>query len=103
MKKLYTFVVLVMVAAPAFAWNDMGHMVAARLAWQSLSVDQRSRAVTILKAHPHYEEFLAADRATGFSEDEWVFLRAATWSDWVRNHHKGEYHHPTWHYIDRPN
>jgi hypothetical protein len=89
-------------AAPAYPWNNTGHMVAARLAWKALDDDQRSRAATILKAHPHFEEFLAADRPGGFSEDEWVFLRAATWPDWVRSHHTDEYHHATWHFINYP-
>src|SRR5262249_54421446 len=84
----------------AYAWNNTGHMVAARIAWQQLTPDQRNKALAILKQHPHYDEFLAADRPNGFSEDEWVFLRAATWSDWVRNHHKQDYHTGTWHYIN---
>jgi hypothetical protein len=29
-------------------------------------------------------------------------MRAATWSDWVRKHHTGEYHHARWHYINYP-
>jgi hypothetical protein len=88
--------------APAYPWNNTGHMVAARLAWEQLDESQRSRAIKILKKHPQYEEFLSADRPDGFTEAEWVFLRAATWPDWVRSHHKAEYHHPTWHYINYP-
>jgi hypothetical protein len=56
----------------------------------------------ILKQHPHYDEFLSAKRPDGISEEEWVFLRAATWPDWVRKHHKGHYDRPTWHYINYP-
>jgi hypothetical protein len=102
MNKLAAFVVLLAVSSPAVAWNDKGHMVTARLAWQKLSEEQRASVLAILRKHPHYEEFLAAKRPEGFSEDEWVFMRAATWADWVRSHHKNEYHHGTWHYIDYP-
>jgi hypothetical protein len=102
MKKALSVVVLLAVSTPAYSWNNTGHMVAARLAWQKLDADQRSKAIEILKKHPHYDEFLSADRPQGFTEEEWVFLRAATWSDWVRNHHKEEYHHATWHYINYP-
>jgi hypothetical protein len=100
---LVVSVVLLLSLAPqAWAWNDKGHMVVARLAWNKLSKDDRARAIEILRRHPHYAEYLSADKPDGFEEDEWVFLRAATWSDWVRRHHKNEYDHPTWHYIDYP-
>jgi hypothetical protein len=95
-------VVFLLVPAPAQAWNDKGHMVVARLAWQKLSEKERAKAIEILRRHPHYAEYLSAGRPEGFDEDEWVFLRAATWADWVRGHHKDEFNHPTWHYIDYP-
>ena len=59
-------------------------------------------AIKVLSAHPHYQEFLAADQPGNMPEDEWVFLRAATWSDWIRNHHAKEFSHPNWHFIDLP-
>jgi hypothetical protein len=102
MRKALAVVVMLAMCAPAFAWNNTGHMVAARLAWLKLKPGERSKVVEILKKHPHYDEFLAADRPNGFTEEEWVFLRAATWSDWVRNHHKKQYHHASWHYINYP-
>ena len=52
-----------------------------------------------LGRHPHYEEFLAADLPEGANVDEWVFMRAAFWPDWIRNHHADEFNKPTWHYI----
>src|SRR5262249_20661753 len=88
MRKAVALTLLFAVSTPALAWNDKGQMVTARLAWKKLSDDQRSNVHEILKNHPHYGEFLAAKRPDGFSEEEWVFMRAATWSDWVRNHHK---------------
>jgi hypothetical protein len=102
MKKALSLLVLFVVCMPAYSWNNTGHMVAARLAWQKLTEAQKDKAVQLLKKHPHYEEFLSADRPNGFTEPEWVFLRAATWPDWVRSHHTKEYHHPTWHYINYP-
>jgi hypothetical protein len=102
MKKVLAIVVLLTVSAPAYCWNNTGHMVAARLAWLKVDPAQRAKVIDILKKHPHYEEFLSADKPNGFTEEEWVFLRAATWSDWVRNHHTQEYHHPTWHFINYP-
>jgi hypothetical protein len=86
----------------AFAWNDKGHMVVAQLAYEKLSPSQRDTIFEILKKHPHYKEFLIAEKPDNIAEAQWVFWRAATWSDWVRTHHKAEYHKGTWHYVDYP-
>jgi hypothetical protein len=102
MKKAVSLVLLLVLSTPSYSWNNTGHMVSARLAWQKLDQGQKNKAIEILKKHPHYDEFLSADRSGGFTEAEWVFLRAATWPDWVRNHHQDEYHHGTWHYINYP-
>jgi hypothetical protein len=75
-------------------------MVTAHLTWRQLSPEQRDQIVAILKKHPHYEEYLAAHRPDGFSENEWVFMRASTWADWVRG--RQQFDHPTWHYINYP-
>jgi len=104
MKKLLALALLFAVTAPALAWNDRGHMVVARLAWKKLNDCQRARVVALLRKHPHYKEYLAAGRPEGFSEDEWVFLRGATWSDWVgtQSDLKREFAHPAWHFINYP-
>jgi hypothetical protein len=102
MKNALSLVVVFALSTPVYSWNNTGHMVAARLAWQKLNQDQKDKAVQILKRHPHYDEFLSTDRPNGFTEPEWVFLRAATWPDWVRNHYKKDYHHATWHYVNYP-
>ena len=56
----------------------------------------------MLKKHPHYDEFLIAGKLDGFTDYEWAFMRAATWSDWVRSHRREQFDHPTWHYINYP-
>jgi S1/P1 Nuclease len=102
MKNLVALVVVVVFSTPAFAWNEKGHLVTARLAWRQLTEEQRGKVTALLKKHPHFEEFLIAKKPEGFSEDEWAFMKAATWADWVRSHHKDQYDHPTWHYINYP-
>jgi imidazolonepropionase-like amidohydrolase len=102
MNKLLALVFLFALTPPAFGWNEKGHLVTARLAWRQLTEAQRARVTALLKKHPHYEEFLLARKAEGFSEDEWAFLRAATWADWVRSHHREQFDRPTWHYINHP-
>jgi hypothetical protein len=90
--------------ALASAWNDKGHMVIARLAWKELTAAERTKAIRILGKHPHYQEFLAAKRPDSIPLDEWVFMRAATWPDWVRRGpaDRRRYHMDTAHYIDYP-
>jgi hypothetical protein len=101
-------------AAPAraLAWHSAGHMAIARIAYQELDDKEKKRIAQILKAHPHYKIFLAAERPEGASEHEWAFLRAAVWPDWVRPPSKKngpdpeaeerarKYHRGPWHYIN---
>jgi hypothetical protein len=101
-KKLLALVFIFVVSTPALGWNEKGHLVTARLAWRQLTEGQRVRVSAVLKKHPHYEEYLSARKPDGFTEDEWAFLRAATWADWVRSHHREQFDHPTWHYINYP-
>lgn len=95
-------------AAPAYAWNHTGHMAVALLAYRKLTPQERAAAQALLRVHPHYDRYLAAERPREFSEEEWVFLRAATWPDWVRGsrqhpeHDLHQYHHAAWHYINKP-
>jgi hypothetical protein len=100
MKKLTACLLLLALSSTASAWNEKGHLITARLAWRQLTDPQRAQVVAILKKHPHFEEYLATRRPEGFSEDEWVFMRASTWADWVRG--RAPYDHPTWHYINHP-
>jgi hypothetical protein len=81
------------------AWNEKGHMVVAKLAWLQLTPEQRATAAKFLKAHPHYDEFLSAERPEVADADEWAFMRASYWPDWARNHHAEEFNHPEWHYF----
>ena len=99
---------LVFSAAPAYAWNHTGHMAVALLAYRKLTRQERAAVHAMFQAHPHYQRYLAADRPREIPEDEWVFLRAATWPDWVRGsrqhpeHDLHQYHHAAWHYINKP-
>lgn len=79
-------------------------MVVARLAWKELSPSDRAKIVQFLTRHPHYEEYLKKNRPDNITEDEWVFMRAATWADWVRGgpEVRRKYNQPTWHYVNLP-
>ncbi len=103
-----------LIPSPAAAWHKEGHMLVARVAWQQLTDSERANFTKILKAHPHYDIYLAANRPKDLPEPEWVFVRAATWSDWVRgpsgnglskdesNQIKTKFNKPNWHFVDLP-
>jgi S1/P1 Nuclease len=76
--------VLFMTATPAGAWNGVGHLMVAKVTYDCLDEKQRHQAHELLKHHPHYTTYLIKNRPTGASEEEWAFLRASTWPDYVR-------------------
>jgi len=110
--RVFAFVALLvlLVTAPARAWNSTGHMAIAELAWRRLSHTERTAATALLREHPHYALLLATNMPPGVSDtNEWVFLRAATWPDLVRPTRTGsppkpkfitEYHRADWHYTN---
>jgi hypothetical protein len=72
--------------SPAAAWHRDGHFAVARVAWKQLDEGQQLAVYKLLKAHPHYEVYLADQRPKELiSEMEWAFVRASTWADWVRD------------------
>jgi hypothetical protein len=100
---------LVLPCSRALAWNSVGHMAVAKLAYDRLDDGQKLRVTKLLRQHPHYDEFLAKNRPEGVDAGEWAFLRASTWPDWVRprrNDPRGDavtkYNRPEDHYVDKP-
>jgi hypothetical protein len=71
---IVALIALCEIASSASAWNNKGHMVVARVAWNELKPEEQAKVIDILNAHPHYEEFLKGQRPL-FPEDERVFLR----------------------------
>ena len=99
--------------SPLLAWNDAGHMTIARIAWDSMSAEDRVSVVKVLRQHPHLESLLLKDRPAEATEEEWIFLRAAVWADYVRpsksispdevpNHPLYKFHRGPWHYVNYP-
>ena len=87
MHKAFFCLLLVMFATtpvPCFAWNNVGHMTVAKIAYDGLDKETKGRIFELLQKHPHYEKFLKANKPPNVDVDEWVFLRAAAWPDWVR-------------------
>ena len=111
----YIFVplcILFLLSPPAHAWNAVGHSVIAKVAYARLKPDERTKVFEILKQHPHFKDYLNHEVPEGVDEQEWAFMRAAVWSDWVRpprnfkgnidEHPVHKFHRSTWHYINYP-
>ena len=93
------------------AWNDTGHMTIALIAYRQLNDAQRQKVADILRQHPHYKLFLTANVPEHVNADEWAFMRASTWPDFVRPSRAGtpgelfkgpeitHFHQGPWHYI----
>ncbi len=106
---------LLPLAAPSHAWNDFGHELVARIAWQELEPEVRSRVVALLRQAPADSRMhcldLNQDRRQGCGRfayrldsaptaedgDRILFERAAYWADLARELDK--YNRPTWHYV----
>jgi hypothetical protein len=106
---------LLALASAAQAWHRDGHFAVSRVAWKQLDQGQQLAIFKLLKAHPHYEIYLADQRPKDLvSEMDWAFLRASTWADWVRDPQasgldagqrqeiRKQYNKPVWHYVDLP-
>src|SRR4051812_44447936 len=106
-------VVISLTPRAAAAWNEAGHATVAMIAWRQLDESHRRQVGELLKSHPHYEKFLIARKPDGVDVNEWAFLRAAVWPDWVRPARPGtegetfkgpeitSYHRGDWHYINK--
>ena len=99
---VFAAAIALVVCGVAQGFNSLGHSVIAKIAYDKLTPAQRTTIHNILKKHPHYTEYLIADKPDDVTRREWSFIRAATWSDWVRSHHREDYHKSEWHYINYP-
>jgi hypothetical protein len=84
-------------------------MTVALIAYRQLDRPQQKAIQQILKAHPHFNEFLNAKPPADADPEEWIVMQAAIWPDWVRSHHKQEkykgrfyFHQPYHHYVNLP-
>src|ERR1700722_20366274 len=98
MRKIFAVLAILFLAGPANAWNFKGHYVVCRLAWLQMNDAQREAVTAILKKHPPYSEYLVKEKPDGFTVDEWVFMRAGAWADWVRGGQARSFGHSEWHY-----
>jgi hypothetical protein len=90
LKTLCALFALSFLAFPAQAWNALAHRTVAELVWRQMGPAERQAASDLLRQHPHYKALLVADVPAGLDTNEWVFLNAAAWPDWVRPARAGQ-------------
>jgi hypothetical protein len=71
----------------AFAWNNIGHMTVAYIAWRNLAPAERTRVTALIKLNPLYSQWAALIPATTSEKqrDMYLFMIAATWADQIKS------------------
>lgn len=93
-----------MTSRPAHAWDELGHRVVARIAWDNMTPQARANAVRLLMAAPA-NTGLHGLVPGGLSDEERgreLFVMAAVWPDVIRGrgHVGNRYAHGDWHYVN---
>ncbi|HEX5726908.1 MAG TPA: S1/P1 nuclease [Longimicrobiaceae bacterium] len=92
-------------ATPARAWDELGHKVVARIAWDNLTPQARARAIAVLMAAPAnsgIRELLPQDgRPLEEQHRDW-FVNMSYWADQIRGreHPGNRFHQAEWHYVN---
>ena len=72
-----------MLAAPASAWDNFGHMEVAQIAWDLLNDNARTRVAQLIRLNHQYVAWTV--NVVPEKRDQIAFLRAATWADYIKN------------------
>jgi hypothetical protein len=74
---------VVLLPAPAAAWNAAGHRLVACIAWENLDQSTRTEIAALLHTHPDHDRW---DRRGGKGDpDRTVFIESSTWPDDIRS------------------
>ena len=87
LRRRFVLLALMLALAPAAgAWNDLGHMTVAYVAYQQMTPQVRQRASTLLKLNPYYSKWVAQlpRNARASDKDMMIFMLAATWADQIK-------------------
>jgi hypothetical protein len=95
--------------APAAGWNETGHQIVARIAWERMTPIAREATVRLLQDAPQdacLRELFPDDARPLAERQREFFLRASTWADLVRPRARDDsrpcvrYHRAGWHFIN---
>lgn len=91
-------------ASPAHAWDEFGHVVVARIAWENMTPQARDRAVQLLRAAPPGSGLGLGFPAGPLSPDQQMrlFVTASHWPDDIRRsgHPGNSLHRRDRHFVD---
>ena len=96
-------VALGLAARPAYAWDELGHRVVARIAWDHLTPRAQAAAVRLLMNAPASSGIPAlASDAMEAERGRELFVMAAVWPDIIRSssYVGNRYAHSNWHYVN---
>jgi hypothetical protein len=107
-KLLISAIFLIILTAPVFSWDDVGHKISAYIAWQRMSPTARENVIKILRAAPEDSQLATFYVSYGAEPEETrkreYFMLVATWADIIRDRafdtRYKNYHKSNWHYAD---
>lgn len=86
-------------ARPAYAWDDFGHRLVARIAWERMTPAARARSLQILRNARADTRLRPAPGTLSPSRQMAAFVAASTWADAVRD--TADPRHDVYHKRDR--
>lgn len=93
---LFFATLLFLAVRPALAWDSLGHMITAQIAWEELTPEAKAGVEASLA---RFNKAKAGDRK---GEDApYDFITAACWMDDIRSL-RGQYSFGPWHYVTLP-
>lgn len=108
-KLLFTILCSLICLLPqtAFAWDDVGHKVVSRIAWEKMTPQARQKAIELLLLAPEDSglAWLVPPDSRSWATRQMEFFEiASTWPDIARDEksplRRAKYHHGNWHYDD---
>jgi hypothetical protein len=91
-------------STPASAWDELGHRVVARIAWEHMTPAARAEAIRLLRRAPEWSgiaELRPSDLPELDRDREW-FVRTSVWADRLRARERAAGLPATtdWHYVN---
>jgi hypothetical protein len=121
-------VLLLTLNGGALAWDNLGHMAVAYVAYQHMNAATKTRVFTLLKLNPDYQKWQAMipSGTSAANKKLMIFMIAATWPDAIKREpgymddgtaggnrpdgatsvqnigYADHLHHKYWHFVDTP-